>query len=90
MEDYPRTLGEFEARFSTEEACRDYLVRLRWPEGYACPQNHVQPFPTANLQLIYEHFATIWRQCPLPHSRCGASQSMVPFYSRPDSLQGVS
>ena len=28
-EDYPRTLLEFEERFGTEEACRDYLFRLR-------------------------------------------------------------
>lgn len=37
MEDYPRTLGEFEARFATEEACRAYLVQLRWPDGFRCP-----------------------------------------------------
>ena len=33
MEDYPQVLMEFEARFSTEEACRDYLFKLRWPDG---------------------------------------------------------
>ncbi len=38
MEDYPRNLVEFEARFATEEACRDYLVRLRWPAGFRCPR----------------------------------------------------
>jgi len=38
MEDYPRTLAEFEARFSTEEACLDYLFQLRWPNGYLCPR----------------------------------------------------
>lgn len=38
MEDYPKTLTEFEARFSTEEACRDYLFQLRWPNGFACPR----------------------------------------------------
>jgi len=37
MEDYPRTLGEFEDRFATEQACRDYLVALRWPAGFRCP-----------------------------------------------------
>jgi len=37
MEDYPRTLPELEARFSTEEACRQYLFGLRWPEGFQCP-----------------------------------------------------
>jgi len=33
-----RTLQEFEARFSTEEGCRDYLFQLRWPEGFRCPR----------------------------------------------------
>src|SRR5665213_903804 len=38
MEDYPRTAQEFEAWFSTEEGCREYLFRLRWPEGFQCPR----------------------------------------------------
>jgi len=38
MEDYPRTLSELEARFSTEAACREYLEKLRWPEGFLCPR----------------------------------------------------
>jgi len=29
---------ELEANFSTEEACRAYLARLRWPNGFACPR----------------------------------------------------
>ena len=38
MEDYPRTLGEFERRFAAADACRTYLVQLRWPEGFRCPK----------------------------------------------------
>jgi transposase-like protein len=37
-EEYPRTQMELESRFSTEEACREYLFRLRWPDGFICPQ----------------------------------------------------
>ena len=37
MEDYPKNLIELEQRFSTEQACRDYLGQLRWPEGFRCP-----------------------------------------------------
>lgn len=29
---------EFQKRFSTEEACREHLFKLRWPEGYRCPR----------------------------------------------------
>src|SRR3989304_5988838 len=38
MEEYPRTLAEFERRFATEEACRAYLAQLRWPKGVVCPR----------------------------------------------------
>ncbi len=38
MESYPRNLTEFETRFSSDEACRDYLFRLRWPDGFRCPR----------------------------------------------------
>lgn len=34
--DYPRTTGEFNERFQTEDACWHYLVRLRWPKGFKC------------------------------------------------------
>jgi len=46
MEDYPRTLGEFEERFGTEEACRDYLFGLRWVDGFRCPRcGHARAWP---------------------------------------------
>jgi transposase-like protein len=38
MEDYPRNVMELEERFATEEACRAYLIRLRWPDGFVCPR----------------------------------------------------
>jgi transposase-like protein len=38
VEDYPRTVAELEARFGTEKACREYLLKLRWPEGFVCPR----------------------------------------------------
>jgi len=38
VEDYPTTLAELETRFGTEKGCRDYLVKLRWPEGFVCPR----------------------------------------------------
>lgn len=28
---------ELERRFATEEACRQYLLELRWPSGFRCP-----------------------------------------------------
>jgi transposase-like protein/ribosomal protein L37AE/L43A len=37
VEDYPETLMEFESRFSSEDACEEYLIQIRWPEGFVCP-----------------------------------------------------
>ena len=34
---FPESLLEFEHWFRTEEACRGYLAKLRWPEGFFCP-----------------------------------------------------
>lgn len=46
MEDYPRDIMEFEARFSDEISCRDYLFDLRWPNGFVCPRcNHGKAWP---------------------------------------------
>ena len=36
MGDYPKNQLEFERWFSSEEACREYLVRVRWPRGIEC------------------------------------------------------
>jgi ribosomal protein L37AE/L43A len=33
---YPRIWSEFEARFDSEQASREYLRRLRWPEDFRC------------------------------------------------------
>lgn len=35
--DYPGTWQSFEAWFPDDDACREYLAQLRWPDGFACP-----------------------------------------------------
>ena len=35
---YPGTLLEFERWFRSEEACREFVAKLRWPEGFRCPR----------------------------------------------------
>jgi len=37
---------EFEKNFNTEEACRQYLFNLRWPDGFRCPRcNYEKAWP---------------------------------------------
>jgi transposase-like protein len=36
-EDYPEDFEQFITRFATEQDCYDYIMRLRWPQGFVCP-----------------------------------------------------
>ena len=38
LPDFPRTIGEFDERFHSDEACRAYLFGARWPDGWQCPR----------------------------------------------------
>ena len=38
MADYPKDLLAFRDHFYSEDACRDYLIQLRWPQGLTCPK----------------------------------------------------
>lgn len=43
---------ELEANFGTEEACRAYLARLRWPDGFRCPRcRGCRPWPVRGVLL---------------------------------------
>jgi transposase-like protein len=51
--DYPQTFQEFDAWFATEDRCRDYLRRVRWPSKFQCPRcgSESQPWVTARGYL---------------------------------------
>lgn len=34
---FPRSLAEFQRRFPSDEACGEYLLAVRWPQGFRCP-----------------------------------------------------
>lgn len=36
--EYPKDMREFRRRFTTPQACLEYLVQSRWPEGFICPK----------------------------------------------------
>ena len=49
-EDYPANLIEFGRRLQTDEDCRAYLERLRWPNGFRCQKWRQAPNnQTSNL-----------------------------------------
>ena len=44
MQQYPKTILEFEKQFSSEAKCREYLCQIKWPNGFICPHCHGQEF----------------------------------------------
>lgn len=47
------SLPQFQRRFRTERACRDYLFKLRWPDGFCCPVcGHAQYYHLPRRSLL--------------------------------------
>jgi transposase-like protein len=45
MTDYPNTYREYMKMFPDETACSDFLVNLRWPNGFICPKCKANSIP---------------------------------------------
>jgi hypothetical protein len=74
MDDYPRNINELEARFSSEEACRAYMFRLRWPEGFRCPRcggSKAWPFRSVRINRNRSSTTDVSLQLILPSSDIG-------------------
>jgi transposase-like protein len=52
-ESYPKTILELEQWFATDDACREYLFQLRWPDGFVCPRcNETDAWPASRGRFI--------------------------------------
>src|SRR5258708_39336951 len=50
--DFPQSLPEFLDTFGTEEQCRAYLVRQKWPGGFVCPKcSHTKYWQLKNRDI---------------------------------------
>ncbi len=65
LKDLPHDLPSFLERFGTDVACRAYLVRARWPEGFCCSGcGHDQ---------AYSHKKRLIEEC----TACGKQHSIL-------------
>src|SRR5215203_3530095 len=49
------TVPQFEKLFPTDDACKQYLVDRRWPEGVHCPRcGNVKVHPVANRPFHWQ------------------------------------
>jgi DNA-directed RNA polymerase subunit RPC12/RpoP len=45
---------EFQKRFPNDDACRDHLFKIRWPEGLTCPHCGGKVFYKITTRNVYE------------------------------------
>jgi transposase-like protein len=43
--DYPKNWDQFINWFHDDEACLDYIYKIRWPNGFICPRCHADNTP---------------------------------------------
>jgi transposase-like protein len=48
------TILEFQKLFNTNDACREYLYKIRWPEGLVCPICGKKEFYKITKRNVYE------------------------------------
>jgi transposase-like protein len=67
--DYPRTWDQFMDWFPDEGACLRYLERLRWPDGFVCPQcgEPGQPYRASRNRLV----------CPACRAQCSVTAGTI-------------
>jgi transposase-like protein len=53
-DDLPQDFLEFNARFGTDEQCREYLLQARWPDGFRCSGCGHGDAYTLRTRLVYE------------------------------------
>src|SRR3954466_10125243 len=53
-DDLPQDFLEFNARFGTDEQCREHLFQARWPDGFRCGSCGHGDAYTLRTRLVYE------------------------------------
>ncbi len=53
-DDLPEDMPSFLARFGSDEQCREYLFKARWPEGFRCAACGHDDAYTLKTKIVYE------------------------------------
>ena len=74
---YPKTMREFRDQLSSREACLDYLVRSRWPDGFTCPACGGEGGYFNSKRYVFE--CIVCRKQTSPTSGTAMHRSKVPI-----------
>src|SRR6059036_1371955 len=53
-DDLPEDMPSFLTRFGTDEQCREYLFKARWPNGFRCPACGHDDAYALRTKIVYE------------------------------------
>src|SRR3954471_1201876 len=53
-DDLPEDMPSFVARFGSDEQCREYLFKARWPDGFRCPACGHDDAYALKTKIVYE------------------------------------
>ncbi|TXL16725.1 hypothetical protein BMR03_16315 [Methylococcaceae bacterium HT2] len=77
--DYPRIYREFVEWFPDNESCINYLVKLRWPNGFSCPECNIvsEPWYQTRGRMV----------CPKCRHQTSVTRGTIFDKTRPPPLQ---
>jgi len=86
-EDFPKNQIEFDTRFNSEQACQDYLFKMKWVDGFECRECQykeygvLSPNPRNFRHPKSESGKNRGRSCHWPRSSPGTFHSPNYFLS---------
>jgi len=89
---YP--LGSFMKEFSNEAKCREYLAKLRWPDGFVCPKcgcRHAHVLSNGRYQCAgCRHQTSVTAGTVLHRTHMPLTQWFLAFYFVSQDKRGIS
>ena len=89
---YP--LGTFMKEFGTEGKCREYLAKLRWPDGFVCPKcgcRHAHVLSNGRYQCAgCRHQTSVTAGTVLHRTHMPLTQWFLAFYFVSQDKRGIS
>lgn len=95
MQQEPLNLLEFMKRFQTEEQCREFLFKLRWPEGFICPKcAHTAYYEISSRHLYHctkcGHQVSVTANTIFHKSHTPLTKWFIAIFMMADDKRGIS
>jgi transposase-like protein len=95
MQQETMTLKEFIDRFKTEEDCRKYFFKMRWPNGFACPKCEHKEYSFIKFRNLYQckdcgHQASLTAGTIMHKSHTGLREWFLAIFLVVNDKRGIS